>query len=328
LPEGLPEEALAYGAQISESDLVSFWQQNDTLAEALIEAFSAWYGEQWDAYHESRGADASEDVLARMSETQRDAYYERRNQAWERFVERNRITTPELARRVKELYGDRWAPDEIKTALGKIEMPTTFEAWMQGKTPEEREAYEADRKLSDAKELFWEAYWRLPEDADWRSTKGQPLVALIVDRDTRSFATAAQYEAAAAVLRQYIEEYGEGGEEEPTGGGGGGGGTYYRRSYGGGGGGWGGGGGRAQPRQLESWDTARRGMSSALVRQLSDFFLRAKALGAGALRELQALMEAMGWTGSLEDFLERLRELFKARAAPTGAPPGRYRYRR
>jgi hypothetical protein len=69
----------------------------------------------------------------------------------------------------------------------------------------------------------------------------------------------------------------------------------------------------------------RRRISGALNRQLADFFLRDKALGSGAMDELQALAEALGWSGSLEDLLELLRGMFKARAAPTSAPRSYWR---
>ena len=64
------------------------------------------------------------------------------------------------------------------------------------------------------------------------------------------------------------------------------------------------------------------------MRQLADYFLRSTALDAGALTELRALMERMGFSGSIEEFLELLLGLFKARGAPVGGPKGSYRYRR
>ena len=335
LPANLPQEALDYGSQIQEEDLVKFWQQNDTLAEALVEGFSGWYGEQWDRYYAAKGRDMTDAQLARLTDAQREAYYTKRDRAWEQYVEQNKLAQDNLVKRVMEQYDGRWTPEEIREALSEIKMPTTLETWLARKTPEERAEYEASEKLNDAKQQFWDAYWGLPEDPDWRSTKGQPLVAFIIDKDTRGMATAEQYLAAAAVLRRYLEDFGaEEGEEETekttsktTGTSGKATATARpaRRYYGGGGGG-----SRkpATPQEPQTWDDVRQDVSGALTRQLSDFFLRSKALDPGALREIEALMTKLGWKGTLEAFLEMLRTLFKARPAPTAAPAGKYRYRK
>jgi hypothetical protein len=337
LPDELPQQALDYGQGLTEDDLIAFWQENDTLAEGLVEAFGKWYGDQWDAYRESAGRSLTQDQLSRMSDTARSAYYDRRDRAWQKMVEANGLTPAGLAKELKAIYGDRWSDQEIQEAVKQMNLPTLLDAWLSQKSPEEQAQYHQEQELSDAKEAFWEAYWQLPEDADWRSTKGQPLVALVVDKDTRELATAAQYAAAAAVLKRYIEENGakkEGADEEGDGKTAAGGkkgqassGRYTssrRTYYGGGGGGWSRGGGSSSS-GMDSWDKARRKMSGALSRQLADLFLRGKALGSGALREIQALMDAMGWSGTLEEFLAMLQELFKGRAAPTAAPSGRYR---
>ena len=262
-----------------------------------------------------------------MPQVQADKVREQAAKAWADLVESGRATPEQIVALVREQYGDRWGAAEIREALSSINLPTLYDAWQARKTPEEREQYAAESALRDARSAFWDVFWQLPEDADWKSTKGQPLVAMILSRDSRGTATAEQYEMAGAILQQYLRDFGgEAGTEKPAAGGGAGGGGAgagtFRRSSGGGGGGGGGGG---MPRGMDTWAGVRKRVSAALGRQLADFFLRGTALESGALRELQALMEAVGFRGSLEEFLELLRGVFKARVAPTGAPRGDWR---
>lgn len=324
LPDGLPEDVVASAQALTPEDLEAYWRENDTLAEALANAFGEWYGAQWESYRKAAGPA----VTPGLPKTDAERRRVRREAAWQRFVERGRsISQAELVARVKALYGDRWTEKEIRAALAGVKRPTLREAWLGRMSPEERAQYEEDQALAEAREAFWDAYWSLPEDADWRSTKGQPLVALILDRGTRGMATREQYEAAAAVLRRYLAEH-PAGADEGTGKRGQGERAVTRVTTGGGGrrqgeGGirrQGGGGTGRREALVGDWRQLRRMMSGALSRQLADYFLRGRALGPGARRELEALAKRLGWSGDLESLLEALRTAFKARAVPTGAP--------
>jgi len=316
--QALPPNWKDIARDIDEDALRIYWRENDTLPEALQAAFNVWYGEQWDAYHA-----AAPEIVEGLSDEERDARYEQRAQAWDQYIANGpEITQDDLISRVKQLYGEKWNGHDIHNALQKAKMPTLFDAWFGNKTPEEQEEYKQEQALRSARDEFWDSLDALPKGADWKSTRGQPLVAMILDKDSRGTATAEQYEMAAAVLKQYIADHGAGsysgnsssysGKKQ-----------YYYRRYSGGGGGGGSGGGL--PRPLSNWNTAKRYISGALSRQLSDYYLRGTQLDSGAQAELLALAERLGWHGDINALLEALRGAFKSRTTSGRAPKRWYK---
>jgi hypothetical protein len=61
-------------------------------------------------------------------------------------------------------------------------------------------------------------------------------------------------------------------------------------------------------------------MSGSLRRLLSAYYLRGQALEPGALAELQRVMAALGFGGSVEEFLGKLRDAFQTRTGNPAAP--------
>jgi hypothetical protein len=334
LPDGLTQIAPQAG-QVTEEQLRDYWRENDTLAEALQSAYREWYAGQWEAYRQAAGPDVSD----RLPRSVREERYAQRDAAWQRFVEEgNAPTRPEMIRRVMALYGDRFTREEIDAAARSLRMPTMREVWMARMTPEEKRAYEEREALNTEREAFWDVYKALPERVEWRETKGHPLVALIVSKQSRPTATAEQYAQAAAVLRAWLEENaperlqllgrgrssssgGESPNRTPRPPAQGAKKATARPRYSGGG--WSsraGGQTNWQSGDGADWARLARVMSGSLRRLLSAYYLRGQALEPGALAELQRVMAALGFGGSVEEFLGKLRDAFQTRTGNPAAP--------
>ena len=339
-----PEWVQAIGRQATEAAVTRYRLENDTLAEAVAEAFNQWYGDQWDAYNKAAGPKVTPGLPKAMEQ----ARYDRRSAAWDTFVENGQpISTAELMRRITALYEGRFAPDEVRAALSKVGRASLLEAWEGNMEPEELAQRKEQSAMVEAKGDFWDVYWALPKEAKWSDTKGQPIVAVVVDKDTRGTVTREQYEMATAILRTWLKDngYPVSGERATSSGQAAASkttsswksytstkSTYTPRSYSSGGGSSRGGGGGASgsslPGALQSWDNARAVISGPLRRQLESYFLRGTALDGGARRALEALAASLGWGGTLEDLLALLAEVFKGRVTPVGGPSGQYRPRR
>lgn len=336
-PPGIPQDIMAAANTLTEDVLESYWRENDTIAEALNTAFEEWYSKQWDAYRKSAGPE----VTAGLPEAMKQSRYDRRAAAWEKYVENGpRMTLKNLTDEMRAIYGNRFTDAEIRQALQGITYPTLEQVWLDKKTPEEREEYYANQEMSVAKEEFWDLYWQLSDEAEWRATKGQPVVALVISRDTRGTATSEQYQMAAAILEQYFKDNpehriqagmtatekkeSESGSTLKSN-------TKKTSSYRGGSGGGGGG----SPATIETdqsifsdWNLFRSQINYTLASQLSDYFLRGTPLDAAAMSSLTEMAERLGWKGTIEELLEMLRAAFAIRKGTPGGPSGRFTRRR
>lgn len=310
-PAGLPADATK---GITKAEVEAYWRGNDTLPEALTRAFAEWYGQQWEAY--KRAAPTINDG---MTKDQKSAAYAARDAAWARYVDEGRLAPGAVAQQMATLYPGRWSREEVLAALRGVKLPGVRETWLGRMTPEERKQTLEDERKRTAQGEFWETFGQLPSGATWKETRGNPLVALVLDKDTRGTVTAEQYEMAAALLKAWLEKNGGAtagkGAGTTTGGGtrtsGGkrtsGGGGYVR-------------GGAPAARSPGDWGGVQEEMSGGLSRQLADLFLRETPLDEGALREVDGLMARYKWKGTRAAFLEWLRSLFKQRRIIAGAP--------
>jgi hypothetical protein len=136
-----------------------------------------------------------------------EAYVTMRDQgdteAWDKTIGAvGAIAGPMLADLTNRLYQGRFTPEQL-AEVQRINIPAMAEVMRLNQGPE------AKAKTA-ARDDFWNTYNNgIPPGSAAYEIKQNPLVALILDRDSRGTATTEQYEIASASMRQYVvQNYG------------------------------------------------------------------------------------------------------------------------
>jgi DNA-binding ferritin-like protein (Dps family) len=185
--EGMGDELADYVMNLSQADVDTYRQRNDTPAEAAQRAyFDLVYNKTWDKYNQ----------LVQAGTSKSDAYSRTVGAV-------GPLGTNELAQLVQRKYGDRWSAEELAQGIGNMTMPAMEQVRLGNLDT-------AGKAKVAAQQDFWDTYNnQIPPGKASYEIKQNPLVAIALDADTRGYATTQIYQAATALMRGWVvDNYG------------------------------------------------------------------------------------------------------------------------